>query len=341
MVMDEAALKAHIKEGPRGLYLLYGQEGYLVEQYARSILRHAVDEEFDAFNLQRFDGQEVAVEELEDAVEALPLMTDTKCVAVRDLVVNADNGDRLLSLIRNLPDTCVLVLWQMTVQPDKKKTAWKNLLEEAEKSGTVVRFDRKEPADIARMLVSGAKRRGCTLSGEDARYLVQQVGSDLNLLLGELDKLCALADGEAVTRELIDKACSKSLEAKVFDLSKAILARRAGDAYRLLHQLFTLREEPVVVLGVLSGAYADLYRAKIALTAGGSTEELAGAFKSYKGKEWRLRNAGRDARRMSIETLRDLLEILADTDTALKRGGDGRMLLEQTVARLMERAREG
>ncbi len=341
MASNEASLKEAIQQGPRGLYLLYGQEGYLVEQYARSLIRHTVAEDFDAFNLQRFDGQEITPQMLEEAVEALPLMAERKCVTVRDLQITGENVDRYVSLIDHLPDTCVLVLWQMTTQPDKKKGPWKTFLDRAETVGTVVRLDRKEPADIARMLVSGAKRRGCTLTGEDARYLIQQVGCDLNLLLGELDKLSALAGEGAITRDLIDRAGSKSLEAKVFDLSKAMLSGRTGDAYRLLHQLFALREDPIMVLGVLSNAYADLYRAKVADVSGASPEGLAGEFKSYKSKEWRLRNASRDARRMSVPMLRDALEILACADRDLKStGADPRIRVEQTVAQLLERVRE-
>ncbi len=341
MLMDEVALKQHIKEGPRGLYLLYGEESYLVEQYARLLARHAVDEDFDAFNLQRFDGQEVTLETLEEAVEALPLMAEQKCVLVRDMDAAGAHAERLLALTAALPDTCVLVFWQMTVQPDGKK-AWKTFIDQVDRLGTVVNFERKSAGDIARMLVSGAKRRSCVLHPEDARYMVEQAGNDLNLLLGELDKLSALAEEGVITRQIIDKAGTKNLEARVFDLSKAILARRSGEAFHLLHQLMVLREEPVSVLGVLSNAYADLYRAKIAVAGGIHATDLAKDFKAYKNKEWKLRNAARDAAGMSVDTLRRSLEILAEADTALKSGGgQERILLEQTVTRLIRQAQEG
>jgi DNA polymerase-3 subunit delta len=339
--MTESQLKDTIKQGDANLYVLYGAETYLVEQYARLIARQTVEEGFDAFNLHRFDGQEVSAAQLEDAVEALPLMSDRKCVLVRDYDVGPDH-ERVMKLTAQVPDSCVLVFWQMTLQPDKKK-AWKDFLDAANKVGTVVEFARKTGGDVVKLLVSGAKRRGCVLAPEDARYLVEQAGNDLQLLLNEIDKLTALAgEGGTVTRDLIDKAATKNLEAKVFDLSKAILSRHGTRAYSLLHQLAQQREEPLVVLGVLSGAYADLYRVKVAVAAGQSTTAPADLFpKTYKGKEWRLRNAGRDAAPMSVAVLRDCLELLARADTGMKRGGDGWLLLEQTVAGLLRRAREG
>ena len=70
-------------------------------------------------------------------------------------------------------------------------------------------------------------------------------------------------------------------------------------------------------------------------------QALTEAFRSYKGKEFRVRNAMRDAARLSVPALRDMLQTLAAADTALKTGrGDGRTVLEETVARLLMRARQ-
>lgn len=341
MAMTETQLKECIKSGSANLYVFYGAEGYLVEQYARMIARETVEEGFDAFNLQRFDGQEVTAAELEDAVEALPLMTDRKCVLVRDMDPCAGDTDRLLALMEQVPESCVLVFWHMTVQPDSRKNGWKTYLKIAGEKGVAMKFEHKDLNDTAKMLAGGAKRRGCHLDVADARYLTEQVGNDLNLLIHELDKLCALAgEGGTITKKMIDVACPKNLEAKVFDLSKAILQRRRQEALDLLYQLRVHREEPIAVLGTLSNAFADLYRGKVATAAGMRPEELAAHFKSYQKKEWKLKNGARDSARLQVDALRSCLDILAKTDTTLKlRSGDEWILLEQTVTALMEALR--
>ena len=341
MAMTETQLKEIIKNGSATLYVLYGAEGYLVEQYARMIARETVEEGFDAFNLQRFDGQEVSVEELEDAVEALPLMTDRKCVLVRDYNPCGDDTDRLMRLLEQMPDSCVLVFWQMTVQPDKRKNAWKDLLKIAEQKGVAMNFEHKDVSDTAKMLAGGAKRRGCVLDVADARYLTEQVGNDLNLLIHELDKLCALAgEGGTITKAMIDTACPKNLEVQVFDLSKFILRGQRQQAFDLLYNLRVQRAEPIAVLGTLSNAFSDLYRGKVATASGMSVESMASHFKSYQKKEWKLKNAARDGARIPVDTLRKCLDVLAETDITLKlRSGDEWVLLEQTLARLMEALR--
>lgn len=336
MKLDEEGLKKALKNEPAGAYLLYGAESYLTGQYAHILARHAVEDEDDVFNCQWLDGQTVTAEQVEAAAMAMPMMADRKCVLVRDMDAGAAENSTLPALVENLPDTCVLVFWQITAAPDKRK-GWTALQKAVEQHGTVVCFDRGTAGDVARRLVNGAKRRGCTLTMDNAYKLVEQAGNDLHLLTGELDKLSALADGGEITREMIDTAGTKNLESRVFDLSKAILQKQTARAMTILDQLFAQREEPVAILGAMSTAYADLYRAKAASAAGMSADQMAAAFAGYKGKEFRLRNAMRDASRLSVTALREALDILAETDTALKMsGGDGRVRLEQTVCRLIE-----
>lgn len=339
VAMTEAALRRQIKENTQGLYVLYGEESYLTEQYAHLIASQTVEEAMEAFNLHRFDGQAVGLEQLEEAVEALPVMADKKAVLVRDMDIGGADSDRLLELITHLPEECVLVFWQMTVQPDRRK-GWTNFLKEAEKLGTVMKFTRKTPEDVVKLLVAGAKRRGCVLAPADARYMLEQAGNDLHLLLNELEKLAALATDGVITRESIDIAGTKNLEARVYDLSKVILRGRGQEAFDLLQQLFAQREEPLAVLGALSTAYADLYRARVATAGGQPADSLARFYAGYKNKEFRLRNALREGNRMDISALRQALQVLAAADTGLKSGrGDGRVLLEQAVAQLLQLSR--
>jgi len=347
MTITEAELKKQIKEGGlRPVYFLYGEETYLSGHYAGQIAAKAVgSDELAAFNLQKFDGRECTAEALEDAAEALPLMAETKCVVVRDYDAaggGAAQQERLLRLVSDPPESSVLVFWQDAVEADVKKSAkWKAFAAAVEKKGACVEFKRKTTADIVKLLCSGAARRGSCLQPDNARLLVEQGGNELNRLLNELDKLCALAGEGEITREMIETAGTKNLEASVFDLSKAILQHHYHRAYAILHRLLSQREEPVAILAVLSSAYADLYRAKVAAAAGQQADTLAGDFQ-YRGKEFRLRNAARDCSRLSIQVLRESLETLAQADLRLKSSRtDKRVVLEQTAARLIVLAKGG
>ncbi len=338
MAITEAELKTALANGLQPVYVLYGEESYLIEQYTRLIAKRALGDMDDAFHLHRFDGSSTTPAQLAETTELLPMMADYTCVLVRDMDL-AVHEDALIPLIEQLPDSCVLVFWQMTVSPDRRK-GWSRVFDTVAKTGCVVNFTRKTPADVVKLLVSGAKRRGCTLAAADAKRLLEQAGNDLNLLLCELDKLAAIANGGTITREHIVQLGTKNLEARVFDLSKTLLAGREGQALALLQRLFEQREEPVSILAVLSTAFADIYRVKVAIAAGESATSLGNDFKSYKNKEFRLRNAAAQAKHLDTATLRDCLAILAQADTAIKRNyGAERILLEKTLCTLAQRLR--
>lgn len=332
----EALLKEQIKAGPTGVYLLYGEEPYLVDQYARQLQQRTVADPEDVFNCQRLDGEETTPEQLEQAVTMLPVMAEKICVTVRDMDLAACS-DRIVALMRDLPDTCVLIFRQVSRQPDRRKKSWQAVLKQVEAAGLAVSFARRSPAQLQQLLVSGAGQRGCRLDARGAALLAEQAGNDLYVLSHELDKMAALAADGVITEELIRTAGTKNLEVRVFQLSRAILAGQAAQVYELLRQLAVQKEEPLAILGVLSTAYADLYRAKVAAQGGIPVAELAADFPGYRGKEFRLQNAARDARRLALATLRQSLDILAQADGAFKTGrGSDWVLLEQTAARLMQ-----
>ncbi len=337
--MNEKELIQDLKTGVRPVYVLYGEESYLTARYADKIASMAVTDDMGGFNLQKLDGETAEPDHIVQAVEALPLMADTKCVVVRDLDITAgDTADKIMPLITAPVDTAVLVLMYMRLQPQSTKNEkWKTLLNEATKNGAVVKFSKKTESEIIAALCAGAARRNCTLRAPAAALLVQQCGDDMLLLTNELDKLAALADGGDITEQLVSAVATKNLEMKVYDLSKAILRRRGDEAFALLDGLMQMREEPIAVLAVLISAYVDMYRMKVAVAAGKRDDDVADLFAVYTKKNaFRLRYAAQDAARMSIEQLRQKLEILAWADTTLKSSrADARTVLEQTVAKLL------
>jgi len=155
----------------------------------------------------------------------------------------------------------------------------------------------------------------------------------MNTLALEIDKICAYAGGEAITQQHLDAVLTVKTEARVFDLSKAILAGNAQRSMEILADLFYLREAPIAILATLIMSYADLYRARVAKDQGVPATELATRF-GYKGREFRINNAY--STRISLAALRKSLNILTDCDRAMKSTGtNDHTLLEKTTIALI------
>lgn len=338
--ITEAELKKQIDKAEFSpLYVLHGEETFLVERYAQKLVSKAAGESFLDFNLQRFDGASVSIDEIADAVEALPFMAERKCVAVSNLDVekrNAQEQDKLKELIANIPETTVLVIFLTSVAIDYKKSSkWKSFFAAANKTGSTIQLKRRENADLEKLLCTAATKRFCNLSRQDAARIIFLCGNDLQILYSELDKLCSFVGQGEITPQIIDQIVVKNLETTVFILAKALIAGEYEKAYKGLDLLFYQNEEPVTILAVLASSYVDMYRVRTAVQSGQSCTEPAKYF-DYKGKEFRLRNADRDVKNLSTEVLRESLNVLLQTDIALKSSRtSSRILMEELIAKLL------
>lgn len=339
-VLDEKSLSKCIRENEfASLYLFYGEESYLKQQYVSRIIEKTTQESLRAFNLHILDGKNTTLDEIAECSQAMPMMGSYTVTVVTDMELNkldtTKNG-KLMQLISDVPDTTILIFKQETVSVNEKDRKWSEIIKAFDKFGSAVCLMKKTGAELVKMLVGGAKKRGCTLSNDNARYLISISGDDLNVLLNELEKACLFAPEREITKKDIDAVCVKSLDATVFMLTKFLISGNFDKAYETLDTLFFLKTEPTLIMGAMISAYVDMYRAKVGVTNGSDSTAAAKAF-NYRGREFRLSNAARDSSKLSIVQLRNALEILADADEKLKTNYEEskvRLTIEEAMVRL-------
>lgn len=338
--LHEGALKEQLKaEDFAPVYLLYGTQGYLKQHYASLISKKCVTAGMEGFNFKKFDhGDGAALSAVLESAEVLPAFGGKMCIVARDFPLDALNSDdkaRFEAFLQDPPESAVVVFWQDTTVIEPRKNArWRSVIAQINKVGVTAPLDTPDRSTLLRLLMSGAQKRGCTLAKPEAEFLTETVGDDLQMLLGELEKLCNFKGSGEITRADIEAVATKSLEANVFDLSKALVSGNCARALALLQKLLADKERPEILLGTLIGAYVDMYRVKLAVEAGEGTQYPAQLF-NYKGKEFRLRNAARDAGKLGVSELRTCLDLLHTADIALKSGvQDQKTVLERLLVQL-------
>ena len=333
--LNESTLKEKLKSDPTGIYLIYGEESYLKKVYTDKIVAKTVDGAFADFNFHTFDGKDCTFSDIYESAGAVPMMAETKCVLVKDFPLDTldDNGfEQLETVLADNPEDCALIFTFVAYSP--KGAKWNKAVKVFEKYGNTVKLDKKTTIELVKMLESGAKKRGKPFDKGVASYLITCVGSDLNTLLNETEKVCAYASGDEVKKSDVDAVCIKSLDAKVFDMIKDLTAGKFDSAFKKLSLLFEQREDEFQILGALIAQYSDIYRAKAAVKSGRRAEEIA-KYYDYAGKEFRLTNAARNGSSLSFEAIRECIEILSWADSTLKSSAlDKRLVLEQTVVKL-------
>ncbi len=336
--LNEIELKKQISSGDFSrLYFLYGDEKYLVRHYTALIQKKAIDPAFADFNFHQYDGKEIDFEEAAQAAEALPMMSERTLILIKDLSVdnlNADASDKFLRLISDIPDTTVILVSNPSVDVNMKSAKGKKMLAEIDKHGCSVCFDHAGLNQLIKLAEKGAASRGCSISQSNARYLLSLIGDDMTVITNELDKICAYRKEGEIEKEHIDAVVVKTVQARVFDLTKALTSGNCDLAMDILDTLMAMKEEPINILGALITPYVDMYRAKV-YSSGGLRATDAGKDFNYRNKEFRLTNAARTASKYSVTQLRTFLEVLNDADRLLKSTSlDGRLVLEQTITKL-------
>lgn len=337
--MGAEVLRKDIKDRSfKRLYLLWGEEDYLKTQYCARLTGAAVAKGMESFNLHRFYGDSFDLKAFAEAVTNMPLMSEYKCVVLRDIAPESFGQSQwkdFTALLAEIPEGCVVILHFDALRPDKRSSRFKSLLTLAQKHGAAVELTKPTQGELEKWTYQKISQNGASIAPACLRYLLEYCGGDMNSLANEIEKLTAYANGGEIVKEDVDSLAVRPLSASVYDLSKAILAGNAARAYKILDGLFYQKEEPVVILATLSGAFCDLYRAKMAVQSGASQAEVERDF-NYKGREFRVRNALRDCRATSLGYLERSLDLLFEADRKLKSSPvDKRVLFDELVAGIL------
>ena len=182
-----------LKENGLGrLYLLWGEEDYLKQQYIDSIMKMAFPNGDREFNFHLIDsGKELDIDAIASAVDAMPFMSDHSVVMVRDADLNSvkeEEYERLNSVLSDLPDYCTLIFTQQPdYTPDKRLKTFRSIT----KYGEEIQFYASGHDKLVKWIARHFKEHDKTISGKTAEYLIFNCGDLVNRLLPEIEKVAA------------------------------------------------------------------------------------------------------------------------------------------------------
>lgn len=340
--MTEQELSNQLKEKRfLPVYLFYGIETKLIKTRAQQLINRVIGKEKTAFNYCRLEGEAATVDAICASAVTLPVFSKIRLTEVVDPPIESFSKEeisRLNELFLNISENnLTLIVLTDSSFAGKPSSKFKVLLGGIETAGGgVVQWKERTPAFLVKTLISRAEKLGSSLSSKTAYYLIDRCGKDLTSLTHEIDKLSAYATGREITSQDIKLLTVPTLDAGVFDLSREILKGNAKGAFSALNELFAKQTEPLMILGALSSSFLDLYRAKCAQLAGEGADAITGYY-PYKGREFSIRNAMRDASRFSYAQLSNCIKILSDADRDFKTAAfSPQTLLEITVAKMLK-----
>ena len=282
---DYAALVRELKrDGPANLYLLWGEEDYLLREFVKQVEQACLEGDAGDFDAKRLEGPVPDAGEVADALDAMPFFGGRTYLELRACDVNKCRDERLHKALADIPEWCTVVITLPAGQsPDGRLGFVKQLKEK----GKAVEFTPQDTDLLFRWLRRRFEAHGKTIGTEAMERLMFLSGELMNGLIPEIEKVCAYAKGDAVTVQDVEAVAHHLPEADAFEMAESIAAGDMDKAAALLTELLAGDREPMEILGVIGWQIRRLYAARVAEAEGGlpMVKEVLGARKDYAARK--------------------------------------------------------
>lgn len=340
-------LKADCKSGQYGrLYLFYGEEHYLRDHYWKQLRDKVLDGPAGDFNFHRFSQETMDLQQLADAVDALPMMAQHTLILAEDWDLSKlteSDREALVNILSDIPEYCTVVFLFDTVEfkVDGRQKKLKEVLER----GVAVEFARQSPRELNVWIRRHFKSHGKEIGDRQCEYLTFLTGGDMTSLSGEIAKIAAYASGSVITDQDITAVVIPVLDAEVFDLTDAIAEGNYEKALVKLRTLMQMQQEAIPLLAAIGGQMRRLLYAKVAMGAGKGEAGVAELMKAASGRAphpFVLQKTITTARRVTEEFCARAVTLCLEADCKLKSfSGDDQRTMELLLLELAQEVRRG
>lgn len=297
-------------------YLFFGEENYLKKYYEQKLKKALISDIAEVMNRDTFEGKNVSIETIIDSSETLPFMSEKRLVIVKSSELfqtgRKNDSEKMNEYIYSIPETTCIVFIEDNV--DKRSKLYKKI----QKEGHIVEFNSPKENELITWIQYNIKKYGNDIQPKTAVYMLRCVGTDMELLSNEMQKLLSYKNnGGFITEVDIDAICTKSLELKIFNMLDAIGNKNAEMAIEIYNNMIMLKEPAIKILAMIIRQFRLLYQSKYLIDEGNSVEIIS---KRLGQRSFVIKGLLSQVKNFSSELLRQALEDCLETDISIKTG---------------------
>ena len=277
-----------LRKDYKPIYLLMGEEAYYIDRIAEYIADNVLTKDEQDFNQTVvYCTRETAVADVVNCARRYPMMAKFQVVIVKE-AQNLLKIDELATYAQNPMPSTILVICYKNGKVDGRK----KLVPAVEKVGIVFEsaklkegmlpqfiadYLRRKQVGIVfespklkegmlpQFIADYLRRKQITIEERACLMMAESVGSDLNRLAGELDKLVlALPTGQTrITTDLVQGHVGVSKEFNVWELRTAIANKDIAKANKIMYYMEqnVKSNPPVMTVSTLFNFFALLMQA--------------------------------------------------------------------------------
>lgn len=295
----------------KNIYLLYGEEAYLKNQYRRK-LQDALISPDDTINLNLYEGKNISVKELIDQGETMPFFAERRLLVVEDSGFFKNASPELAEYLEHLPETTCFLFVEEEV--DKRGKLFKTV----KSKGRAVEFARQTEETLQRWILGILKNEGKNITRATMELFLEKTGTDMKNISMELEKVLSYTLGrEVITSQDVEEVCTTQTVNKIFDMVNAIAEKKQRKALDLYYDLLALKEPPMRILFLITRQFNILLQVKELRGHGYDGNAIANRLGV---QNFIVRGALRQAEYFSLEQIQQMVENCVNTEEAVKTG---------------------
>ncbi len=234
------------------VYLLMGEESYYIDKISEFIANSVLAEEERDFNLITiYCTKETNVADVINSAKRYPMMSKYQVVIVKEAQNLLKFEDLQYYLKEPLSSTILVICYKNGVLDRRKKVVGM-----IEKVGVVYESARLKDGMLPTFIDDYLRRKQVGIEDRAKMMLVENIGSDLNRLSSELDKLCIGAT--RITPELIEKNIGISKDFNMWEFKAAIVNHNILKANQIINYFNDnpKTNPPIMILSMLFNFFA-------------------------------------------------------------------------------------
>jgi DNA polymerase III subunit delta len=320
-VIDCEILEGNVRKGNiENCYIFCGLDEKLMKDSIKLIVDKVVDRNFLELNYVKFDGSKSEIDDVINACETLPFLSDKKVIMLYRAGFLGEKEDRdskkkfqnISKYMENLPNHCVLIIYYVFEDEREKPSEHVKRLD---KKFCVVKADKLKGDKFYRKVKEIFDSRGKDIGKIELKYFCDSIDNNMEIVAKEVDKLINYCEDRNVTKEDITKLLPPRSDDDIFDLVDYLSQKRPEKAIDILNGLIYSGENITGILFMIQRQFKLLLGVKLAIEKGKNKDAIA---KELRLHPYVCEKLTVQSRKFTMKQIKNCLELCLNTEKVLK-----------------------
>ncbi|MBE5757535.1 MAG: DNA polymerase III subunit delta [Clostridiales bacterium] len=298
-------LKSSLKNGCQNLYLMFGNDNYLLTSAVNLVIKYG-GIEMPELNLVKFTEGVIDMEDVVRALNTMPVFSEKRAVYL-DLRMTKKSEVKNLKVLSEYLDNYNELAVLIVCLGDNDEI-------DIDKSKFVAVDCNRLDFKIACLKIKATfRQKNITINDDAVELLFNYSVGDMSKILIECDKLASFVTNSIVTINDVKEIVNQSLEYQIFELTESLAKKDSVKAFKILNDLKDKKDEYRNVPSLILAHFRRLFH--ISLNKDYSNFELS----KYLGiKEYAIKMSQKQVALFTKSSLKKINELCAKLDFDLK-----------------------